>query len=253
MLGEVRQQKLMELLKQQKSVRIRDLTTSFQVSEETIRRDLRKLEMDGLLRRTHGGAVLDNVVHAVPPIHQRTTEQVEAKRLVARAAASMVPAGSSVILDSGSTTLEIARQFQNKNVTVITNELSIAMELSSSPLVNLIMLGGTLQKGSYTLVGPECEDDIGRYNVDYVFLGSGGVSKQKGLTTSSMAEVELKRKMIAVGQKVYCVTDSSKLGRAALVTYAGLGDVTAIITNRVQQSSTLSDIEATGATFIFVD
>jgi DeoR/GlpR family transcriptional regulator of sugar metabolism len=231
MLGEVRQRQLLDLLMRHKSVRVRDLTAAFGVSEETIRRDLKKLEADGLVRRTHGGAILLEDVHVVPPPQVRARQNLDAKRRIAERAAALVPERATVMLDNGSTTLEIARRLADRPVTVVTNDLAIAMELSGSWQAQLIVLGGVQQKGTLTLVGPECEETIRRYHVDVVFLGAGGISVRQGLTTASSAEGPVKRAMMAAGERVYCVADRSKIGRAALVSYARLDEVDAILTD----------------------
>ncbi|GMA51646.1 hypothetical protein GCM10025857_30030 [Alicyclobacillus contaminans] len=141
MLGELRQQKLVDLLMTKKSVRISELREMFDVSEETIRRDLKKLESDGVLKRTHGGAILAEEVHVVPPFSQRSQQQLREKMALADKAAALVGERATVMLDSGSTTLEIARRLAGRHVTVITNDLTIAMELSGSLHVQLIVLG----------------------------------------------------------------------------------------------------------------
>ncbi|MCL6517906.1 DeoR/GlpR family DNA-binding transcription regulator [Alicyclobacillus sp.] len=231
MLGEIRQQEIVRLLTERGSVRIRDLTEQFGVSEETVRRDLKRLEAEGVLRRTHGGAILTEPVHRVPPPQVRAHQNLDAKRRIAQRAVELVPDRATVMLDNGSTTLEIARRLAERPVTVITNDLAIAAELSGAWQVQLIVLGGTQQKGTLTLVGPECEESIRRYHVDVVFLGAGGISARQGLTTASSAEGPVKRAMMASGSRVYCVADRSKLGRAALVSYARLDEVDAILTD----------------------
>ncbi|WAH38042.1 DeoR/GlpR family DNA-binding transcription regulator [Alicyclobacillus dauci] len=251
MLGEVRQQKVVEMLIHQKSVRIGELSEFFDVSEETIRRDLKKLESDGLLKRTHGGAVINDEVDVVPSYILRSQQNIMEKRKIAALAADLVPDDGTVMLDGGSTTLEIVKNLANRRVTVITSDLYIALEASKSLHLQLIVLGGMQQKGTSALIGPECVERVRGYNVDVVFLGTGGLGARQGLTTASSAEAEVKRAMMKAGERVYCVADASKFGRAALVSYAAINDVKAIITDAPQDNQIVQDMQEAGATFHF--
>lgn len=253
MLEEVRQKKMVDILANRKSVRIRELRDIFDVSEETIRRDLKKLEQDGVLKRTHGGAILVEDIQIVPPFSQRSQQHLQDKMEIAEKAVSLIDDRATIMLDSGSTTLEIARRLADRNVTVLTNDLIIAMEFSQSLQVQLIVLGGNQQKGTCSLVGPECEDTIRSYHVDFVFLGTGGIGVKQGLTTSSSAESRIKRAMIDAGNQVFCVADSSKFGQAALISYAEPKEVSSIITNRAANPEVVTQLEQGGARFIFCD
>lgn len=250
-LGEVRQHKIVELIWQQKSVRISDLQDLFDVSGETIRRDLRKLESDNILKRTHGGAVVNDEAHVVPAFEFRSERNLLEKRRIAAVAARLAPDNGTVMLDSGSTTLEIARQLVDRPITVLTNDLTIALEISASPHAALVVLGGMQQKGGYSLTGPECVERIKRYNVDVVFLGVGGLALKKGVTTASSAEAEVKRAMMEAAKDIYCVADASKLGKAALVSYAEPKEVRAIITNAAPEDPLVRDWRESGVGFIF--
>ncbi len=252
-LGEMRQQKLKEILLREGSVRIADLKERFGVSEETVRRDLKKLESEGLARRTHGGALLAEPVHVVPPAVQRMRQNVEEKAVLADFAATLVTDGSTVMLDSGTTTLEIARRLALRSVTVVTNDVVIAAELANSAHVQLVVLGGAHQRGTSCVAGPECVEMIGRYHVDVVFLGAGGISTRQGLTTASSAEREVKRAMMQAGERVYCVADASKFGRAALVSYARVDEIDAIVTHRAISAEVVAALQEQGAELIFAE
>ncbi|WP_067934063.1 DeoR/GlpR family DNA-binding transcription regulator [Alicyclobacillus kakegawensis] len=253
MLGEMRQRKLKEILLREGSVRIADLKSRFGVSEETVRRDLRKLESEGLARRTHGGAMLAEPVHVVPPAQQRMHQNVAEKAAVAERAVDFIRDGNTVMLDSGTTTLEIARRLAARPVTVVTNDLVIAAELATSVHVQLVVLGGTHQRGTPCVVGPECVEMIGRYHVDVVFLGAGGVSVNQGLTTASSAERQVKRAMMLAGDAVYCVVDGSKLGRAALVSYARVDEVDGIVLNASVPNEAVEPLRRQGAQVILAE
>ncbi|MHB1628023.1 MAG: DeoR/GlpR family DNA-binding transcription regulator [Bacilli bacterium] len=252
MLGEVRQHKIVELIMQKRSVQIGELRDLFEVSEETIRRDLKKLESDSILKRTHGGAVVNEEAHVVPSFTLRSQQNLPAKQQIALAAAKLVPENGTVMLDSGSTTLEIARQLVNRHVTVLTNDLNIAVELSQSLHLQLVVLGGVQQKGGYSLNGPECVERIRRYTVDLVFLGTGGIGFRQGLTTATSAEAEVKRAMMEAAEDIYCVADASKLGKAALVSYAQPDEVKAILTDASPEYPYVQDWRNRGVEFVFV-
>lgn len=251
MLGEARQQRVVEMLMDHKFVRIGELSDLFNVSEETIRRDLKKLESDGILKRTHGGAMLADEVDIVPSYVQRSQQNVAEKRKIALHAVKCIPDNGTVMLDGGSTAIEIAKLLLQRPLTVITSDLFIALEVSKSIQLQLIVLGGVQQKGTSALIGPECVQRVGYYNVDVAFLGTGGFSAKHGLTTASSAEAEVKQAMIHAAQRVYCVADASKLGKTALISYGNAQDVDAIITNADASLLEVRALEAEGATFQF--
>ncbi|QQE77930.1 DeoR/GlpR family DNA-binding transcription regulator [Alicyclobacillus sp. SO9] len=252
MLGEVRQQKIIELLERRKSVRISDLRDMFDVSEETLRRDLKKLDADGVLKRTHGGAVVSGEVHMVPSIAFRSRLLLLQKQQIAARASLFIKENGTVLLDSGSTTLELARQLSVRQVTVLTNDLNIALELTQSLSVQLIVLGGMQQKGGYSLTGPDCIEKISNYHVDVAFLGAGGVCVNAGLTTASSAEAEVKKAMIKAAEKTYCVVDASKFGKTALVSYAMPGEIDGIITDADSTHAIVEGFKKQGTEFAFV-
>lgn len=251
MLGEVRQQKIVELLEQQRSVRISSLRELFDVSEETLRRDLKKLELDGVLKRTHGGAVASGQVYEVPSMAQRSQQFLRQKQQVALAASALIPDNATVLLDSGSTTIEIARLLIPRQVTILTNDLNIATELSQSLSVQLVVLGGMQQKGGYSLTGPDCVEKLHNYHVDLAFLGAGGVDANVGLTTASTAEAEVKRAMMAAAERAYCVADASKFGVMALVSYARLNEVQGIVTDAEIDEPVVQTLLGQGVEVIF--
>lgn len=252
MLGEARQQRVLQMLYDQKFVRIGELSDLFDVSEETIRRDLKKLESEGVVRRTHGGAMWADEVDVVPSYIHRSQQNVLEKGKIANRALEYIPQSGTVMLDGGSTTIEIAKLLLQRSLTVVTSDLYVALEVSKSLQLQLIVLGGVQQKGTSALVGPECVSRVEDYNVDVAFIGTGGFSGRHGLTTASSAEAEVKKAMIRVAAKVYCVADATKLGRAALISYAKVSDVDAIITNADPVSSDIDELKQLGAVLNFV-
>ncbi|MDK2991040.1 MAG: hypothetical protein PWP48_273 [Clostridiales bacterium] len=231
MLAQERQQRITELLQKNGFVKVSDLSRQFNVSMETIRRDMDALESQGILKKTHGGAMLDDGVRSVPPISQRLTINAQKKEEIAHLAVSLINEDDSVIFDSGTTTMAIARAITNISIKVITNDIHVADELAAKDKIDLMVTGGTLLKGSYSLVGPECTSAFQRINADKLLLAASGVDILSGLTVSNALEAEAKRHMIASAKEIILVADSSKFGKRSLISYAPLSAVNMIITN----------------------
>jgi len=233
MLAANRYEEIMKLLNKDRFVKVSQLSKLFNVSEETVRRDLDKLEKDGLLKKLHGGAVPVNItsVNNIKPIKERIEENISEKSVIAKLAYDLIEDGDTLILDTGSSILHLARILDEKNVTVITNDVSIAYELSQKENVNLIITGGNLKPNSYTIIGPECEKAIASFNVNKLFLSTSGIKLQQGLTTSNKTDAHIKQRMIASADKTICLADHSKFGKVALVTFADISDLDMIVTD----------------------
>jgi len=244
-----RRSKIKELLFHNKSVKVSDLVKEFNVSEETIRRDLNQLEREGLIQKNYGGAVLlEEIEHvSVPPVQQRTLQYFEEKDAIGRKAAELVSRRQIVILDAGSTTWCMARHLKNvEDLTVVTNGINVADECSHNEDANIFLLGGKLVKKSMSLVGPQAELELQKYNAHYVFLGTSGVSMKKGFTSSDIYEAEIKRAMINAGQKIVILADHSKFMRQALVSFSSLQDVDMVITSDLTDPAIVGEMTAMG-------
>jgi DeoR/GlpR family transcriptional regulator of sugar metabolism len=196
----------------------------------TIRRDLRELDREGLLRRVHGGAVSSLGRSYEPPYQVRTKHQTDAKRAIGEAAAKLIAEGDSVALDVGTTTLEIARRLQDKhNLTIITASLPISNEIVSNlPLnsgVRLILTGGIVRAGEFSMIGHIAEDSYRQLHVDKAFIGIGGLSIENGLTEYNLEDALVKRLLLRNAQQRIVLADSSKLGQT---TFAAVGDLSMI-------------------------
>jgi DeoR family transcriptional regulator of aga operon len=194
-----------------------DLARRFQTSQVTIRKDLDELHAHGLVHRTHGGALpAHEGALEDPTLREKQKLHRKEKLWIAEAAARRVQEGQVVILDSGTTTTEIARALRNfRNLTIVTNAVNIAADLSGSA-VELILTGGSMRKNSFSLVGPIAEETLHRLNADWLFLGVDGFDVQYGLTTPNLLEAKVNRVMVEVSKRTVAVCDSSKFGRRSL-------------------------------------
>ncbi|MDR6553124.1 DeoR/GlpR family DNA-binding transcription regulator [Paenibacillus qinlingensis] len=246
-----RRTKIKELLFQERSVKVADLVKEFSVSEETIRRDLNQLEQDGIIQKNYGGAILleelQTTSQQIPPVEQRKFQYYEEKDAIGKMAASLVVGQEIVILDSGSTTWCVARHLRHvSNLMVVTNGLNVAEESSQNEEASVFVIGGKLIKKSMSLVGPQAELELQKYNADFSFLGASGISKRKGFTSSDLYEAEVKRAMIAAGQKIVIVADHSKFERQGLISFSSFQDVDILVTSDLVEQSLLDEISQLG-------
>lgn len=233
LLVEERRRKILEVLDRSERVTVQELVRQFAVSAVTIRKDLDALTDAGAIVRSHGGALkpLGPTDVAVDPeeiLHH------EEKVRVGAAAAALVQNDETIILDSGTTTLEVARQLASRklrSVTVITNGLNIAMELARLSHIRLIMLGGLVRHVSCSVVGPHAEQMVNGLNADRLFLGVDGFDLHIGLMTPDVLEAQLNAMLIRVAREVNVVTDSTKFTRRSLSVITRLDAVHRVITD----------------------
>lgn len=223
---------IMNILYQEESVTTEKLENLFHVSSITIRRDLQKLYEKGLVVRYRGGAMLARSTFGhVPSLHERETENLQKKRFIAKAAASLVKDGEVIALDVGSTTIELAKVLRGRNnITVFTASLTIAgIFLNTNVAVYLV--GGMLQHNENCLGGPIARGVIRQYHFDKFFLGAAGISENSGITDFGMDEVETKRAFIERSKEVIALTDSSKFGKVSFINICKFSDVKMIVTD----------------------
>ena len=206
---------ILERLSESGGVGVSDLARQLAASPATVRRDLRLLEKQRLLSRTHGGAVAQGVLYELP-LRYRGARYGEEKRRIASAAAERVEEGMVVGLTGGTTTTEVARELgEMTRLTIVTNSLSIAAELAVRPNLKLVLTGGVARPESYELIGPLAEATLAGLNLDLAIVGVDGISASAGLTTHHEAEASTNRTLIARAARTLVVADSSKVGRAA--------------------------------------
>lgn len=217
MLNEERRRAIIEDLERDGRVLVADMARKFDTSQVTIRKDLEVLHAHGLVHRTHGGALpAREGALEDPSLREKEKLHRKEKVRIAATAAAQVKEGQVVILDSGTTTTAIAHALRNfHNITIITNGLNIAADLTGAP-VEVILTGGTLRKNSFSLVGPIAEETLRGLNADILFLGVDGFDVHYGLSTPNLLEAKVNRIMVEVAKRTVAVCDSSKFGRRSL-------------------------------------
>lgn len=227
-----RRASILQIMTDDGTVQVTDLVAQFGVSAVTIRNDLGALEDQGLVVRNHGGARLARTPPAEQSIQQKDELNYAQKERIGALAATLVRPGENVIIDSGSTTISLARHLREaQDVTVLTNGLNIAWELAPVPGVDLIMTGGLLRKQALSFQGTQAEATLQAYSFDKLFLGVDGFDLQFGLTTHHEAEASLNQKMVERAKKIIVLTDASKFGRVSLHRIVQLDRVHTVITD----------------------
>lgn len=242
-----RKSKILELIKENQRVDVQALNKILQVSESTIRRDLKELEESNLLKRTHGGAIALNNVNFEPTFSEKEISNSELKKAIAEKAIEMIGEGDVILLDSGTTMLYLAKELKRfRKLTVVTNAISIAQELQCFEGVEVIMLGGSLRKGILSLVGPFAEQILSLLHVDKAFIATNGIHAEEGLSTPNVDEASIKRKMIASAKETILLADSSKVGVVNLVKFAALSDINLFITDKGIEEGIASELKRNG-------
>ena len=207
---------------------VNELAERFDVTTSTIRRDLERLEAMDLLKRTHGGAV--PVRQSETPNHFKEELHRAEKTAIGRAMAERVLEGQTVVLDGGTTNLEVARHMNHQRLTVVTNDLRVAAEIARKQSIHLVFIGGELLPNSYTMWGPTSVQQLSNLRVDVAIFSADTVSDD-GIFNASSYEIELKRLMRSIANEAFFVADSSKFGREALFKVFGMESFTAGITD----------------------
>lgn len=228
MLAEERRQQILSLLQQQGSARTMDLARRFNVSDQTIRRDLQELEVLGLITKSHGGGSLINWDGA--PFHDRTLTNREEKLAVAEAARALVEPGMTVVLGPGTTTEALARRLDGLPIRLVTNSLAVARAVTSSE-TEVLLTGGRYRPEAELTVGDWTEQNLARLFADVSFIGVSGIDIDSGYSVTEEDEALALRHCIRVAKKAVVVTDSSKFARVAKASVAPLGAVHMLVTD----------------------
>ncbi len=249
-----RKQAILERLHKKGEIQISDLAEHFGISEMTIRRDLESLEMDGFVRRIRGGAIPATSRSYEPPILTRESQNHEAKIRIGRAAAELLRDGETVILDVGTTVLQMARAINSRMpLTIVTSSLLIATELSSKPQVRTIVAGGEVRPGELSLIGASTENAFQNFNCDSFFIGVAGVSAANGLTEYNLDDSRVKKSAIKASARKIVLADSSKIGKVAFASVAELSEIDILITDANPINKEIDLIKDAGVEVIHVE
>jgi DeoR family transcriptional regulator, fructose operon transcriptional repressor len=233
MLAQDRYKKILEILERENSVKVATLTSLFGVSVETVRRDLEHMENEGLLKRVHGGAVLERINGSENTFLNRENEYREQKAEIGEIVSRFIREGQSIAIDVSTTSYEVIKVLKRKfkKLTILTNSLSIINELTDMEGYTIIVPGGILRRDELSFIGAMAEENIGNFHVDTAFISISGISLREGLTDYGFGEVSIKKKMMKIAQENIVLADSSKFDVVSLLRVCDFNDVNMIITD----------------------
>lgn len=246
MLAAERRNKILDLLKASQAVTVSEFCEILESSEATIRRDLTLLENEGKLERTHGGALFsENKLNSEDKVKSRESMAVYEKLGIAQQAFSLIEDHDSLILDAGTTTLELAKLIGQSKLylTIITNSTIVFSELIENPNVELIMLGGRVRSNTLAVVGTVADEMLKRFHVDKVFLGTNGITLDNGLSTSDLDEAQIKRTMLTMAKQRIVLADNSKFNKVFMNQIAPLSMIDVVVTDQHTDDEQLDAIE----------
>ncbi|GHO43293.1 DeoR/GlpR family DNA-binding transcription regulator [Ktedonospora formicarum] len=247
LLTTARLEQIEHIVKERQHIRVTELSEYLGVSEPTIRRDLKKLELMGRVKREHGGVSAAELATVEPPIVQRGVENREEKRSIGRLAASLIKDGETIFLGSGTTTLEVARCLENKQkLTVITNALNVAYHLAEKENITLIITGGVVRHSELSMIGHIAEQTLKDLRADKAIISMRAVSLQDGLTSIDPLETITDRVIIQCAREVILVADNTKFGKVATNIVAPATAVQKIITDDRTSEEIVSQLRALG-------
>jgi DeoR family transcriptional regulator, fructose operon transcriptional repressor len=247
MYAQERQQDILRRARQAGRVDVVTLAEALDVTTETIRRDLTVLERAGVLRRVHGGAIPVERLGFEPAVAARDVVMTAEKERIAKAALAELPEDGAVIIDAGTTTGRLAEAIPaDRELTVVVNSPPLATTLASRPNLTVVMLGGRVRGRTLATVDDAALRPLARLNVDVAFLGSNGVSVERGLTTPDPAEAAVKRAMVTAARRTVLLVDHSKVGDVHFAAFASLADVDVVITDTGLPDRQAAELRAAG-------
>lgn len=232
MLAIERRNKILAMLQRDGRVVVSDLSVSYNVTEETIRRDLEKLEKEGFAKKTYGGAIINESLNVDLPYTVRKKANVSNKQYIAEIISSMIEDGDHIMMDASSTAVYVAKHLKTKkNITIITNSIEILLELSEVTGWKVLSTGGTLREGSLSLVGYQAEKMITNYHVDKAIISCKGVDLDKGITDSNEMDAQIKKLMFESANTRILAADNSKFNKISFTKIGDLEDIDIMITD----------------------
>lgn len=251
MLAVERKRLILEMILRDRRVIVGELSERFGVTEETVRRDLQKLEEEGLLHRTHGGAVALQSAQEDLPYPLRQTINLTAKRRIAERAATLVQDGAAVMIDSSSTAFEVLPFLRNHHdLTIITNSVRLPVDPAAAGH-SIVSAGGELRHQSLTFVGPLAIQALSRFNADIALISCKGMSRSAGIMDASIADAEIKRAFISHARHICLLVDGDKFDGGGLISVAGFDAVTTVITDRKPSDDWIAHFAEIGVRLIY--
>ena len=233
MLAIERRNAILARLNSEGKVIVANLSREFDVTEETIRRDLEKLDSEGLAKKTYGGAVLNQDLNNDIPFNVRRGTNVDLKQRIAEVLATQIHDGDYLMLDASSTAIQVAKAIKNrKNITLISNSVEILLEMSDKEGWNILSTGGTLKKGSLALVGTSAERMIREFHVDMAICSAKGIDISRGVTDSNEKDTEIKRAIFSSANRKVLAIDSTKFDKLSFVRVCDIQEIDTIVTDR---------------------
>ncbi len=253
MMAEERRMQILQILRSEGRAKVNELVRRFNTSAVTIRNDLNELDQRGLVQRSHGGAVIQDTVFRESPVHERIKSQSKEKQRIGAMAATLIREGETIILDSGTTTLEIARNLKSiPHVQVITNGVNIAVELLGSRHTQTIIMGGSVRNDSASIVGRSTEDMLEQFSADKLFMGGAGCDPDFGVSGTNLEETMANRAMLRAAREIIVVADASKFLKRSMSLIASFSEVDIVVSD-VSMSQEIQDrIRSFGCKLILV-
>jgi len=249
-----RRSDILKQLEKNDQVNVFELSKQFNVSEVTIRKDLRYLEKRNILIRSRGGAMKQSLINVDLSIYDRRRQNIKLKEAIGSAAADMIFSGETVLFDTGTTIMQIARHLPKKlNITVITNSVDITFRLAEYPNIKVIMPGGILRRNSLALVGEQAAESLRGFYCDKYFLSADGIDLERGMMTTNIEEASLARINIKNSRKVIALIDSSKFQSKGITTIAPLTAIDTLVTDSGIPAEILEKIKGLGVYVIVAD
>lgn len=254
MFANQRQMKIYLLLREEGQAKVSYLSQKFAVSEPTVRQDLAKLESEGLVIREHGGAYLKNMSEKVRTLSLEHKDNMTMKAAIGRKAATLINDGDSLIIDSGSTTTEIAKNMTSMSeLMVVTSALNIALLLGTNSEIKILMPGGEFLAHTLSLTGARSANFFEEVHVEKLFLAAHGISHEAGVTTPGFNDLAIKKSMISSAEKIYLTVDSTKIDNTSFAVICGLSKIDYLITDSGITSVQKRKLENAGIEVIVAD
>lgn len=251
MMAEERRTQILQIVRSEGRARVNDLVNRFNTSAVTIRSDLNELHQRGVVLRSHGGAVLPDRILRESPVNERLKAHAEEKRRIGAMAATLINDGETIILDSGTTTLEIARQLKNKQaLQVITNGVNIAAELLDARGVTTFIVGGTVRGESASIIGRSTEDMLEQFSADKLFLSGAGCDPDFGVSGANLEETTVNRAMLRIAREIILVADASKFSMRSMSRIATFSEVDTVVSDTGLREEVQAKVRSLGCNLI---